>query len=139
MIAEHWLYEIEKLEYKIETIKNDIDMLNSIATSISSCIYGDKVQTSHKRDKIGDMVSKIMDKEQEMQDTIDRYIELKENIQKTISKLDVKLYQIIYKKYFEYKRNKEIAIEMKITPMHVYRLHKKAIEEIQKMLDDVIK
>jgi DNA-directed RNA polymerase specialized sigma subunit len=81
-------------------------------------------------------VADSIDLEREIYDDSVAYFEYRHKMLDLVHKLsDGDLIDILYKRYFEYKRLSLIAYEMSISDRHIRRLHGKAL----KLLDDIVK
>lgn len=67
MKAEKYLSQIRRLEKMIDVRNRDLEVLRTRATNISPKLTEDKVQTTIDQDKIGTIVSEIVDKEGEIE------------------------------------------------------------------------
>lgn len=79
MNAKKYLEGIADNTAKIHCKLAEIEQLRSLATSISSLSSGAHVQSSSESDRIGRIVSDIVDKETELDAMVDDYIDEKEN------------------------------------------------------------
>ena len=137
MSAVKYLRQIEKMDILIKSKEAEIRNLNEIATSITVALKDVAVQTSGAGDKIGDCASKIVDLQNDLQKDIEDYCAIKKDILSKITQLNTNEYLVLYKRYFESKQFGDIANEMYFSREHIYRLHKRALKNLEKMLHHV--
>ena len=133
MKAINFLKQIENIDAQINIIKEKLEKLNANATGTTSEICGERVQSSGSKQKMADCVVEIVEKKEQLSKLEDR----KTTIEQLLYECDANNMKVLYKRYFEYKTWKEIAVEMKFTEQYVSgKLHKKALAQFQKVLDD---
>ena len=113
-----WLYELKNIRKELKGVN----------------YTSQKVKTSKSnRADFEKTLLIIMDMEQNINDSIDKFVDQKNEIIKQIQSLDNHKYvQVLYKKYVEYKRLEEIAIEMYYSYQYIKEIHKKALQEFKK-------
>ena len=131
MTTAQYLRQIENYDNRIKNKLIEEEQLSSLSTSVSAIPVGEKVQTSVKRDPMGDMVAKIFDLREEISKMISEFLQ---EIVRTIEQVeDPLLYDILFKHYVEYKSLVRIADEMGYSEIHIKKKHLKAIAEIKKI------
>ena len=80
MTTAKYLSQIKEFDIKIDRKIAEKNRLREIATSTGGTGDGERVQTSIKRDKLGDTVAKIIDTEKEIDHMIDIYVSKKQEI-----------------------------------------------------------
>lgn len=137
MKAKDYLKQIKIMDARINALNDDLAYLQALATRTTSVLGGDRVQTSGNKDKIGDCAVKIADKMIQINEEIDRLFEYKEEVWELISKCEAECITLISKRYFQFKRWEEIAVEMNFTYQWVQGgLHQKALAQVQRALDE---
>lgn len=87
-------------------------------------------------DRVGNIVAKLVDLENETNNIIDRYIDLKQDCIKLIESVKNPLwYTILHKYYIQYKSLVQIAEEEGYAYQYVCEVHLKALAEVQKILN----
>lgn len=134
MTAKQYLQQVRKLDSEInlhlETISAIRDSLYVRAVSY------DNIPVSHcsHDDPIGKAISKITDYEKEVNDKINRLVELKIAIIKTIRCIpDIRYRKLLTKYYVEGKSWEQVAEEMNYGIRHIHKLHGNALLLIEKM------
>jgi len=132
MTTREYLGQIQRCNKIISNKYIEIEQLKSHAMGLNSFSYGERVQTSHSHDKMGDLVSKIVDLQSEIQDITYEYIEIRSEVVRTIDSVkNPVLYDILFKKYIEGKPLNIIADEVGYSYQRTKELHLDAISAIK--------
>ena len=120
---------IGKIDRLINNKLREIDRLKEIATSISNPLSPNLTRSGND-DKIGTIITKIIDYQEDVAAQIDYYIDLKKQIVAEIELIEsVEAMQLLYLKYIDGKTWKEIEIDMQISRAWMFRLHGIALIE----------
>ena len=132
MTTRQYLSQIEKYDNLIHNKIIEEEQLNILSMSVKSVPIGEKVQTSSKQDPMGDMVAKIIDLREEISKMATDFLEQKQEIIRTIENVeDPILYDVLFKRYVEYKTLLNIADELGYSEVTIKRLHLKAVKAIK--------
>lgn len=132
MTTRQYLSQIEKYDNLIHNKIIEEEQLNILSMSVKSVPIGEKVQTSSKQDPMGDMVAKIIDLREEISKMATDFLEQKQEIIRTIETVeDPILYDVLFKRYVEYKTLLNIADELGYSEVTIKRLHLKAVNAIK--------
>ena len=132
MTTRQYLSQIEKYDNLIHNKIIEEEQLNILSMSVKSVPIGEKVQTSSKQDPMGDMVAKIIDLREEISKMATDFLEQKQEIIRTIETVeDQILYDVLFKRYVEYKTLLNIADELGYSEVTIKRLHLKAVKAIK--------
>ena len=102
MTAKQYLSQVERLNKMISNKLSEIYQVKSMALNISVLNEEDKVQTSGSKDRIGDMVSKMVDLEKEAQEYVNTYTELRRKVIMQIDSMPKENhYRVLFAKYIE--------------------------------------
>lgn len=137
MDAKKYLQQVRKLNVLIEQKRKQVKNLKELAESITVPMDKERVSSSPTSlDKIGEIVAKIIDLENEINCDIDKYIELKKEVIGVIDSVeDARLMNLLYERYLNFKTWDNIAAGMGITYQWVHILHKIALKNVQKLVD----
>lgn len=125
MGTKEYLSLIKKYDKMIANKLLEYCQINSMAYSICVGGDGDRVQTSGNKDKVGSIVSKMVDLETE----IDVLAKERKKIVSEIEDIDDSLhYDLLAKRYILGMSNQEVAYEVKMSEEEVSREFKKAID-----------
>ena len=134
MKPKEYLLQVQKLDEMINERKVEKSELKKF-DGVSAIDYsGDKVQSSPKGDApFTKSVERIIDLEKEIDEMIDRFVDLKHQIINEIQSLSNDTYmKILFKKYIEYKRLEVIAVELGYSYQYVRVMHGYALQEFEK-------
>lgn len=134
MTAKQYLSQISRLNKMIANKLSEIYQLKSMALNISVLNEEDKVQTSGSKDRIGDMVAKMVDLEKEAQEYVNTYTDLRRKVIIQIDSIPKEThYKVLFSKYIEDKTFDVIAEEMGYSWRQVIRIHGAALTEFEKL------
>ena len=133
LTAKQYLLQISKSEKLISNKIEELKALNLLATKTTK-IIDDNIHIRGSSDKIGKVIPKIIDLENEINQEILKYIVLRSEVMKIIDSLEPSMMELLYKRYFQFKDWDTIAQEMNYTYRWVLGLHGKALYEFQKKL-----
>lgn len=137
MTAEEFLKQIEKFDNLIDCKLSELYRYKCLATSVTVPTDREAVQTSGVSDKVGNMVAKIVDLENEIDTMIDEYIDTRKKCINVIEMLkDPLQYAIIHKHYVQYKAYTEIAAEENYSYVWVMTVKDKALKEIERIINE---
>lgn len=133
MTAKEYLYQLEKLDTKINQKLEELTALKQSATSITVATDTERVQTSGTSDRVGTLAVKIADMRKEIDMEIDGFVDKKHRIINQIHTLsDSKHMKLLFKKYVQFKSLELIAVEMGYTYQYIVELHGYALNEFKK-------
>ena len=134
MDTKQYLRQISRLDKMIKNKIIELYQLKELYTSISAIKNDEIVQTTPNFDKIGTAYAKICEKEQELDEITDIYIDKKSIIISQIDQMDDEThYEILFSRYVERKTFEKIADEMSYSWRQIIRLHGIALKEFEKL------
>ena len=140
MTAKEYLSQIRKCDNQINNKLAEITRLREFATSITSTLKEDVVQSgSGGKSRVAEAVDKIVDLEREINADIDKLVNLKREIMSVIDQLEAPYSDLLYKRYFQYMKWEEIAVAMHYTYQWVCELHGKALLKVKELIEIDIK
>ena len=134
MTAKQYLEQLSTLDRMLSDKLDQIYQLRITASNPSCCIDGERVQTSISKDRMADIVAKIIMLEEECDTLQDRYADLRRTIITKTNMLTGKHKDIIRKRYIEKKSIHAIAQDVGITDRGLKKAHKRALEEFTKIM-----
>ena len=133
MTAKEYLRQYRRLKTDIDSKTEQLEELRELAKSVSHS--SGSSGSGGTSDKVGKTVAKIIDMDNEISCQIDKLLELKKEIEGTISKVDDSTFiQLLTLRYVNGHTFEKIAFEMNYCYMQICRLHGKALEAVEKML-----
>lgn len=136
MQAKQYLQELKRLD---TCIHQRLQEKQSLYDSTVGAVRTDKerVQASANADALPNLIARIETIEQEIDRQLDAYIQLKHRMINQIHGLDNEAYiSLLHKRYVEFKRLEEIAVEMNYTYKYISRMHGYALQEFQRVYAD---
>ncbi|NTW70655.1 MAG: DUF1492 domain-containing protein [Eubacteriaceae bacterium] len=135
MKAKEYLSQAFRLDERINTKLEQAEYVKALSMKTTSCFGSEKISGGKTRSPIENAVCKLLMLEDEINSDIDQLIGLKLEIQTTISKIDSRLYRLILEqRYLEGKKWVEISSILEYDLRWIYRLHVKALKEIDKVI-----
>lgn len=134
MKPKEYLQQVQKLDVMINQKIAEKSELRKFDGVLGIDYSGDKVQSSPKGDApFTKSVERIIDLEKEIDDMIDQYVNLKDQIINEIQSLsNVTYIEILYKRYIKYKKLEVIAVELGYSYQYVRVMHGYALQEFEK-------
>lgn len=139
MIARDYLIQIKKLDRQIQNKIYEYVQIKEMSVSITVSTEGERVQSSGCKDKIGDLVVKMI----AIQEDINKLIDKRADIIKVIEQVsDADNYDILHKRYVQCMTWEAIATSIikkngeQMSYQWVTELHKRALKDIQDILDN---
>lgn len=130
MTAKEHLQQYAILEEKRKQLAFEIIEVREGMAGVGSPALSDRVQTSPSGDQMGNRVAKLISMEERLQALIDEKLAMGEKIITEIHNVDNAAYiKILYKRYIEFKKLKEIADEMDYSLDRVKHMHGYALQE----------
>ncbi|WP_455505704.1 DUF1492 domain-containing protein [Gemmiger formicilis] len=140
MTAKEYLSEVERLDVIIKQHEETLEMLKDQVLSTTTRISSIKVQSTSKTDRIGDIVAKMVDMENMIEEKIAESWDLKCKIIAQIQGLKNPLHsQILFEKYINCKGLQQISNEIGYTYQYVVELHGKALKAFGKQYQELLK
>ncbi len=125
MDTKFYLSQIGRLEKQIQNKMLEIDQLRTMACSTTVSNEGDRVQTSGDKDRLGAVVSKIVDMEREVDEMIDKRCDIVSQID---NMKDTDMYDVLANVYILQKALKVVAIEKRMSYRHIKRVYSDALK-----------
>lgn len=136
MKAKEFLNQAHLLDQRIKSKSEQIQSLNELATKCTATLTGMPRNPNHGGSTMADAVCKIIDLQNEIATDMDRLVQIKKDIVDVIAKVDdVKFRILLEKRYLCGETWEEITVSLYHNRRWVFRLHDKALDEVQKILD----
>lgn len=129
------LEKIRSLDTLIDSKLEEERHLREMATSISAPVGNDMPHTaSVEKDKIGIIVAKIVDLQQEINADIDSYVDTKKSLTEAVRQLSLEERTVIECMYFHHERPAAIAKKLHCSRRTVYNVKDKAVAVLEELL-----
>ena len=134
MDTKQYLSQIERLDKMIQNTLSEIYQLKTMACSITVSNENDRVQTSSDNDRLGSVVSKIVDLEKETNKLVDSFIDKRSHIISQIDELDnIDYYHVLSMRYVARNTFEEIASKTNWSIRKVFSIHGEALKEFERL------
>lgn len=135
MDAKRFLAQYEKAEKRASVIQNELNELRDRRDGLQGFQVEERVQTSHKPDKIGELIARIADLEADLMDAKAEAIEIMLEVEAVINRVPDPLYQLLLQdRYIRLHKWSEIAEALHYTPRGIYAVHRRALTEVNKLI-----
>lgn len=135
--AKAYLQRLAQCDARINAMQDKIDDLYDQATRITPTLKQDVVSGGGNHDKVGDAVAKIADLRSAINQQIDYYVDLQEEANALLNKLQDNVhYTILYRRYMLGDSFAVIAAEIDKGERQTYSLHGDALVAFCDLLMD---
>lgn len=136
MKAKEYLLKIEKNEKLINNKRDELFKLRCMAESTTIDSANESVQSSASSDKLGNLVARIVDLENEIiSDSIKAVSDMQERIAAIEQIDDATEYDVLYKRYVKHLTLQQVSEELNYTYEWICKLHGRALEKIQQIIE----
>jgi RNase H-fold protein (predicted Holliday junction resolvase) len=135
--AKEFLKQVEKLDVRITNKLIEQRQWRDIALGITANMEGERVQSSGSQSKMADAITKCVDMEAEIDSLIDKLIDTKKEVIQAIERLDSPIeYDILHKRYIQFKDLQDIADHYGKEYGWATTTHGRALKHLQNILDE---
>lgn len=135
MTTKEILQRVELLDTQIDYKLQEIQRLWAMVTRVTAVFKPTPVSGGGgSGDMMADTIGRIVELKAEVNQDVDRFVDLKREIAGTLNRLqNPEHIKVLYKRYFERKHWEEIAVEMNMSHRAVYYTHGRALEEFKNL------
>ena len=131
MTAKEYLSQAFHIDQRISSKMSQVMRLREAATNCTATLTDMPRPDSPSRQQMADTICKIVDLEREINEDIDRLVDLKAEARRTINAVSDPDQQLILElRYLCYKPWSEIMTELGYSEPTIYRLHGEALKKI---------
>lgn len=131
MTSKEYLSQAYHLDKRIDSKIEQLKALNLLATKCTSTLSDMPKSQSISNSRLEDTVVKIVDLQEEINRDIDRLVDLKRDIVRTIKMVKKPEYQILLElRYLCFKTWEEIAVKMNCSIDNVFKIRKNALKSV---------
>ena len=136
MTAKEYMEQARYLDMQINSKIEQVRSLNELATKATT-VYSDMPHSPNRNtSRMEETVVKIIDLESE----IDRDMNLKREIMRVVNSIEPAEYRTLLElRYLQFKKWEQIALLMSTDLRWVYRMHGRALNEVQKIINSPLK
>ena len=132
MKAKEYLSQAYRLDQRIDAKIEQVMSLRNLAAKATSTLSDAMPSGTRNIHRMEDIIMRIIDLENEINADIDRLVALKREIVSTLKSVPNLEYQILLElRYLCFKPWEQIAVEMGYGIDNVFRLHQKALKDLE--------
>lgn len=133
MDAKEYLSQAYRIDQRINSKLEQVMSLRNLLGKATGTLSGAPKAATPNPHSMEDTICKMVDMENEINDDIDRLVDLKAEIMRRIKCVENTEYQTLLElRYLCFKRWEDIAVDMGYSLRRLYELHDCALEEISK-------
>lgn len=137
MTAKEYLGQAYRLDQRINSKLEQVASLNQLATKCTSTITGMPRTPNRGTSTMADTIAKIVDLEAEINADIDSLVDLKREMVSLIKSVNNSEYQTLLElRYLCFHTWEQIAVEMNYGATWIYNVHERALNVIEKLLEN---
>ncbi|MBR4112509.1 MAG: hypothetical protein IKK53_05710 [Ruminiclostridium sp.] len=122
------------INHRIDSKLEQITELRSLAAKVTASPFSESHSKGTYSDRVGRTTARIMDLENEINDDIDRLVDIKIRINELVTSLDDEIQRIIIERHYILNESWEkISEKVGYSRRHITRLHDKAIESLERI------
>lgn len=130
MTAKEYLGQAYRIDQRINSKLEQVGSLRALATKATSTVSDTPPGGSRNVHSMEDIIVKIIDLENEINDEIDALVDLKREIMGVIRAIENLEYQTLLElRYLCFYSWEKIAVEMDYDLRYMHKLHRKALEQ----------
>lgn len=135
MSSKFYLSQTYRLDQRINSKLEQVEALNELATKCTATLSGMPRSPNRATDTMADAVAKLIDLQTEINNDVDALVELKRDIVALIKRVnDTELQTILEKRYLCFMPWEQIAVDLRYSIHHLYKLHNAALENCDRLL-----
>ena len=135
MTAKEYLSQAHRLDQRIDSKLDQVASLNTLAQKATSTITGLPRNPSPAASRLEEVITKIMDLEDEINQDIDTLVDLKREIVTLVKRIeDPELQTVLEKRYLSFLVWEQIAVDMGYNSRYLKKKHAVALEAFEKVM-----
>jgi len=131
MTAKEYLNQTFRLDQRINSKLERVEVLRALAQKVTASYENEPVSHSRCVTSLENTIHRLMEAEDELSQAIDMLLEMGTIIQK-VQNLEYQL--LLELRYLCFKSWSEIAVRMNLEERYVYKVHGRALQEVEKIL-----
>ncbi len=135
MKASAYLRQAYRLNMEIDSKLEQLEQLRELSVRIKPAFIGERIMVTRDKSSMENSIIKVVMAEDEINKMIDKYVNLKAEISKNIQQLDSFESRILLElRYLGFNSWDEIAVKMNYQTSYIYKLHCRALQELEKIM-----
>lgn len=141
METKEYLKRIKTLDVKIKNKKLEIEDIENKMRGVEAISYGERTSGRFNiKSPQEKLVAKLVDYQEELNECVNELAEHKKQAMLLIDKMENAEYiDVIYKRYFQYMKWEQIAVDMNYSYRGILKIHRKALVKFNDILESVHK
>lgn len=133
MNAKEYLSQAIWLDQMIDSKLEQLETLKSLSMKVTTSFTQEKISGGTvEKSRMENTIVKVIDLEHEINEDIDRFVDLKRDIQDTINKMENINYQLLLEmRYLSGKNWEEIAEQLNYNNRTVFKVHGRALKQFE--------
>ena len=137
MTAKEYLMRLIVMDDAINRKQQRLETLRSVALNTSPNYSTEVVQRTREKNPLEKIMVKVIDLDREIDSDIDALVDLKAEVWEQLDKMEDEVQKtILWLRYAERKTWSNIAAAVYFTSRYVYKLHGRALENLDKILNE---
>ena len=138
MKAKEYLEQAHYIDVRINSRIEQVEALHQLATKATSTVSDLPGSPNRNVTRMEDVIIRIVEEEDLINQDIYRLVELKKEIRNVISQVKNPEYMALLElRYLCFRTWEQISVEMDYGSRYVHTLHKKALEAVERLLADL--
>lgn len=130
--ARTYLEQAYRIDQRINSKIEQVASLHNLATKANSTLTDMPGSPNRNIHRMEDIIVKIVDLENDINQDIDMLVDLKTEIMQVIKKVDdLELQTLLEQRYLNFRTWEQIAVDMGYNVRHLYRMHDQALKKVQ--------
>lgn len=135
--AKEYLEKIKWYDVLIDGKLEELAKLNGMVKRITPVMNMNGAGGGGNQDRLGDTIAKIVDLQDEINEDVDAFVDLKREVTALLKKVGKpEFFQMLHKRYMLYQSFEQIATEMGYTYRNACYVHGRALQAFGKVLEE---
>lgn len=135
MNAKEYLGQAYRLDQRINSKLEQVAILRSLTQKVTVSYESEPVSRTRNVSSLEDSILRLMEAENKLNCDISALVDLKQEVSAVIHKVKTPEYQLLLEqRYLCFKSWCEIAASLNLEERYVYKVHGRALQEIEKIL-----
>jgi DNA-directed RNA polymerase specialized sigma subunit len=134
--TQEYLLQVKLCDAHINNKLEELAQLKALATKVTSTLKQDAVSGGTFGDKVGDVVSRIVDMQNEINAAIDEYVDKKKEVKRIIEQVtNPDQLNVLLKCYILHESLEQIACEMGYSYRNICYIHGRALQAVAAVME----
>lgn len=136
MEGKDFLQQYQQVLTDIRNLEAEAKEVENLAMSSTLCIDRERVQSFGRQDRMAELATKVVDIEHQILVERMQALDTLKSVREVIQEIENKNYRrLLYQKYIEDHTWEQIAEEMSYSVKHIYKMHGRALQEVNNYLE----